>query len=123
MKKIAAAALFCCILFGSLSAFGIEQGKMIEEAYYYTAKLFYCDPTRSKIVLTDVKPTGESDEVKTRTASEAEYNEICLSGSGRFTDGVVIPPDDFNRYADSNVGVVITRSAAGEIRVVALKFL
>ena len=96
---------------------------LIEDAGYYTAKLYYCDAYRSKIVLKDIKPTGSNSEIKSKTAMDAEYTEIDISGNGKFSDGVEIEPVEFNRYADSNVGVIITRNASDGLRVVALRFI
>lgn len=123
MKKLAAAILAGCIAFGCTSAFAIEPSLLIEDAGYYTAKLYYCDAYRSKIVLKDVKPTGVNSEIKNKTAMDAEYTEIDISSRGRFSDGIEIEPVEFNRYADNNVGVIITRNAADGLRVVALRFI
>ena len=123
MKKLAAALFAAGIIFGSTSAFAVDPSLLIEDAGYYTAKLYYCDAYRSKIVLRDVKPTGNDSEIKSETAMDAEYTEIDISGNGKFSDGVEIEPVEFNRYADSNVGVIITRNASDGLRVVALRFI
>lgn len=123
MKKIIAAALFCCILSVTSVVLGVEQNQITEEAYYCTAKLFYCDPSDSKVVLTDVTPVGETTPSKTWTAANTEYTEVKLVGGGRFSDGITIPQEELNMYADSNVGVVVIRKANDEICVAALRFL
>lgn len=123
MKKIIAAALMCCILLGSLTVFGLEPDQLVTEAYFYTGTLYYCDAARNKIVLKNVKPSGDVDEKNTRTAAEAEYTEVWISGHGTLGDGSTVPLEDMNRYADSNVRVIMIRSAAEGVRVVALKFL
>lgn len=123
MRKFVAAVLMCCILLGSLTVWGLEPQQLVTEANFYTGTLYYCDAARNKIVLKNVKPMGEVNEANRRTAAEAEYTEVWISSSGTLGDGGIVPIEELNRYADSNVRVLMTRSAAEGVRVVALRFL
>ncbi|MBE5039947.1 hypothetical protein [Ructibacterium gallinarum] len=123
MRKIILSALICCAVMVQLTCFAQAPEQLVTEAYVYTGTLYYCDAARNKIVLKNVQPVGSIDEKNTATAAEAEYNEIWVSGGGTLGDGSLVPMEDLNRYADSNVRVIITRSAAEGIRVVTLKFL
>ena len=122
MKKKVMSLVLAMSLLGSVSVFGMEPERLMSEAYYYTANLYYCDSVRNKIVLKYVKPVGMATTEKRRTVSEATYNEIPISCSGRLKTGEYIPLEELNNYADSEVGVVITRNKAEGIRVVALHF-
>lgn len=121
-KKIAAFVLSLCI-FCTGVAYAAPPELMITDARVYTAKLYYCDAYRGKIVLTDITPSGEKTDGKTRTAFEAEYTEINICCDGVFSDGIKIPQSEFNKYADSTVRIIITRNASDEMRVVVLKFI
>lgn len=123
MRKTAGLIAAALIVFSSICGFATEPELIIEEANYYTAELCYCDADRGKIVITNVKPTGEESMGKTKTATDAEYSEIDVYGNGRFPDGVEIEQEEFNRYADSKVKVLIIRNASGGLRVVALRFI
>ena len=122
MKKKLMAILLTLSLLGSVPAFALEPEKRMSEAYYYTANLYYCDSARNKIVLKNVKPVGMATTEKRRTIIDATYNEISISCSGRLKNGEYIPLEEFNNYADCEVGVVITRNKAEGIRVAALLF-
>lgn len=122
MKKILSAILVFVISAYNLGTFAIEPEKMITEAYYYSASLYYCDAESHTVVLKNVKPVGKLDEANKATAEAAEYVEIPIYSNGRLQDGKVVPMEDLNIYADSDVMVAIIRNAAGEMRVVALKF-
>lgn len=122
MKKKLMALVLAVSLLGSVPVFGMEPERLMSEAYYYTASLYYCDSARNKIVLKYVKPTGMATTEKRRTVSEATYNEIPISCSGRLKTGEYVSLEELNNYVDSEVGVVITRNKAEGIRVVALHF-
>ncbi len=122
MKKKIIALLLVSSLLGSVPVFGMEKERLMSEAYYYTASLYYCDSARNKIVLKYVKPTGMATTEKRRTVTDATYNEIPISCNGRLKTGEYIPLTELNNYVDCEVGVVITRNKAEGIRVVALHF-
>lgn len=123
MKKKILAWLLVLSLSGICPVFATEPERLMTEAYYYTATMYYCDSARNKIVLKYVKPNGMATTEKRRTVTEATYNEIPISCSGRLPDGTYIGLEEFNAYADRAVGVVITRNKAEGIRVTALRFL
>ena len=123
MRKIILSLLICAVIFGSVSVSAIEPEKIITEAYTYTANLYYCDGEGNKIVLKNVKPTGELNPKKSATAQEAEYNEINISCMGQVGDGQMVPQEYMNVYADGAVKVIIVRSAYEGLRVVGLKFI
>ncbi len=120
MKQRLLAFVLAVTLLGSVPVFAVEPERRMSEAYYYTASLYYCDSARNKIVLKYVKPTGMATTEKRRTVSEATYNEIPISCTVRLKTGEYVPLEELNHYADSEVGVVITRNKAEGIRVVAL---
>ena len=122
MKKILSAILIFVISAYSMGTFAIEPEKMITEAYYYSATLYYCDAESQRVVLKNVKPMGKLDELNKATAESAEYIEIPIYSNGRLQDGKAVPMEDLNIYADSEVMAAIIKNAAGEMRVVALKF-
>ena len=122
MKKLVSAILVLVILAHSIGAFAIEPEKLITEAYYYSASLYYCDAENHTVVFKNVKPMGKINDINRATALAAEYLEMPLYSDGRFQDGRVVPMEDLNIYADSDVMAAIIRNAAGEMRVIALKF-
>lgn len=123
MKKILSIMLICIVLTADISVFAIEPNKLMSEAYYYSATLYYCDAGRSTVVLKNVKPMGTANDINKAAAVSAEYTELPLSAAGRLQNGQPVPAEDLNLYADSDVSVIITRNASGEMRVVAVKFL
>ncbi len=122
MKKIFSAILVFVILAHSMACFAIEPEKLITEAYYYSASIYYCDAESRTVVFKNVKPMGKINDINRATAIAAEYVEIPIYSDGRFQDGRVVPMEDLNIYADSQVMAAIVRNAVGEMRVIALKF-
>ena len=123
MKKLIAILCISVILLNFGSAFAVEPEQLISEACFYSGTLYYCDAERNKIVLKDVEPIGKINEKNTRTANEADYSEIWVSGRAELMDGSEVPLGECNRYVDSRVRVLITRSAADDLWVINIKFL
>lgn len=122
MKKLFSAILAFVILAYSMVGFAIEPEKLITEAYYYSASIYYCDAESRTVVFKNVKPMGKINDINRATATAAEYVEMPIYSDGRFQDGKVVPMEDLNIYADSEVMAAIVRNVAGEMRVIALKF-
>ena len=122
MKKIFSVLLAGIMLMGSMSVFAIDENKLITESHYYLAKLYYCDAEQGKIVLKDVKATGEKSDTKNATALAAEYAEIPLTGGGMLKTGQKLTQEELNIYVDSEVWVVLMRNKAGELNALGLKF-
>lgn len=122
MKKRIAAALTACLLLGT-GGYAIEPSEIVSEANFYTGTLYYCDATRNKVVLKNVKPMGTMNEKSRKTAAEAEFQELDLLGEVQVEDGSTVDAEICNRFADSNVRALIVRSEAKGLQVVTLKFM
>lgn len=123
MKKLITAVLTFCFMLGSVSVFALEPDALIGEAYFYTGSFYYCDPVRNKVVLRNVKPMGTVNEQNTATARDAEYTELDILGEAQVGDGSTVPLENCNRFADSNVRVLMIRSRAKGPQVISIKFL
>ncbi len=122
MKKIIVLALTFLFTFGG-NVYAIEPEQLITEVNIYKANLYYCDSARGKIVLKNVKPVGTATPQSLATASDAEYNEICITGDGQLKRGEIVPQEYFNVYADNQVRVIIIRSQSEGLRALGLRFL
>lgn len=122
MKQKLIALCLAVLMLCPVTGFAVEEDRLFTEAYCYKAVLYYCDAPRNKIVLKNVIPIGTKNAENNRTALEATYNEIWISGSARLQNGGYVPQGELNFYADSNVEVVITRNQAEGLRVVAMRF-
>ena len=123
MKQKLIALVLAFTVWGTVTVFGVENNRLFTSMHYYTATLYYCDSDQSRVVLKHVDPVGRSDMEKRRTALEATYREIPISGSGQLQDGTFLPLSELNQYTDCRVGVVIARNNAEGIRVLAMRFL
>lgn len=110
-----------CLLLGT-PVFAEELPPLITEAYFYTGTLYYCDAEYGVVVLRDVSVMGNANEKNTKTALEAEYNEIPIVGPVIFKDKSEISLADCNYYPDNKVRALITRDASGALRVLQLRF-
>ncbi len=122
IKKGMAVLLAICFLMSGIAVFAQEPQPIITEAYFYTGTLYYCDPVESKVVLKNVNAMGNINEKNTRTAAEAEYAELPISGTVTLKDGRVISYEECNYYPDSEVRVLITRSDDDTLRVIQMRF-
>lgn len=100
----------------------VSNDKLITELYAFTGKLYYCDLPTDRVVLKSVTPAWDITPAKAM-AKEAEYMEIRISSDGLFmADGTKIQPESLNIYADSDVWVIIARTAEGNLIIPYFQF-
>lgn len=122
LKKGLGIFLVAVCLLAGIPVFATEPQPIITEAYFYTGKMYYCDAESGVVVLRDVSVVGNANERNSKTAADAEYNEIPVVGPVIFKDKSEISLSDCNYYPDNKVRALIVRDSAGALRVLQLKF-
>ena len=94
----------------------INQG-LIKEVYALSGTLYYCDTPTERVVLRSLAPTFDTAEARA-IASAAEYLEIKVSPDGIFmADGTKNSVEGLNVFADSEVWVLIVKTADGNLEI------
>ena len=94
----------------------INQG-LINEVYAFSGTLYYCDTPTGRVVLRSLAPIFDTAGARA-VAKEAEYLEIKVSPDGIFmADGTKNSVEGLNVFADSEVWVVIVKTADGNLEI------
>ncbi|MBQ3573723.1 MAG: hypothetical protein IJA16_03910 [Clostridia bacterium] len=94
----------------------INQG-LIKEVYALSGTLYYCDTPTERVVLRSLAPTFDTAEARA-IAKEAEYLEIKVSPDGIFmADGTKNSVEGLNVFADSEVWVIVVKTADGNLEI------
>lgn len=90
---------------------------LINEVYAFSGTLYYCDSPTRRVVLRSLAPIFNAGGAK-EVAKEAEYLEIKVSPDGIFmADGTKNSVEELNAFADSEVWVVIAKTADGNLEI------
>ncbi len=93
-----------------------NQG-LINEVYAFSGTLYYCDTPTGRVVLRSLSPIFDTAGAKA-IASAAEYLEIRVSPDGIFmADGTKNSVEGLNAFADSDVWVIIVKTADGNLEI------
>lgn len=94
----------------------INQG-LINEVYALSGTLYYCDTPTERVVLRSLTPIFDTAGARA-IAKEAEYLEIKVSPDGIFmANGTKNSVEGLNVFADSDVWVIIVKTADGNLEI------
>lgn len=122
MKKLTVCVLVFLIISAQLlSAFALDENRLITDVYRCSGSLYLSDWKSGSVVLKDVKPLTEGDSAAA-AAGQLEYTEIPAF-DGNIRSGATGEELDLSSLAwflDMEVEVTVASLAGGELRIISV---
>lgn len=113
-KVTAGIAVFCVLLFGTVSAFAIDANAVYTDMALLTANVYVCDSVNRTVVLKGVS-TWQTDDVAQEIQAAIEYTEIPITHRALYSrDGSPISLQNINELClDQRAQVLVARNGYG----------